>query len=382
MIPYGRQCIDEDDIAAVTDVLRSPWLTQGPAVPAFEKALAAKVGAEEVVAVSNGTAALHLACLALGLGKGDYLWTTPLSFVASANCGLYCQAQVEFVDIDPVTRNMCPEKLANQLAQAKKANVLPKILVVVHFAGLPCDLKPIRELTDHYGIYLIEDAAHAIGSTYEGQAVGNGSYSDATVFSFHPVKTLAAGEGGALVTNDTQLANNVRKLASHGIERNSELWQREVMAPCYYEQQVLGFNYRLSDIHAALALSQLNKLDAFVEARREKAALYLKGLLDSPLQLPVEPSNCYSAWHIYVVTFESMTQRNHCYQVLRDRDIYTNVHYMPIHQQPHYRPLARYFGSHFPAAEHHYNCSLTLPLFTTLSDAQQVSVISGVKESL
>ena len=382
MIPYGRQCIDEDDIEAVVQVLRSPWLTQGPAVQAFEKALASKVGAENAIALSNGTAGLHLTCLALGLGKGDYLWTTPLSFVASANCGLYCQARVEFVDIEPTTRNICPEKLASQLAQAKTANILPKVLVVVHFAGLPCDLKPIRELTDRYGIYLIEDAAHAIGSVYEGQPIGSGTYSDATVFSFHPVKTLAAGEGGAVVTNDAELANRIRQLASHGVERDSECWQYEAVAPCYYEQQALGFNYRLSDIHAALALSQLNKLDVFVEARREKAALYLKGLLDTSLQLPVEHSNCYSAWHIYVVTFESSDQRDRCYAFLREHDILTNVHYMPIHKQPYYRPLARYFGSEFPAAEHHHSCSLTLPLFVTLTAEEQALVISCVKASL
>ncbi|BCD99289.1 UDP-4-amino-4,6-dideoxy-N-acetyl-beta-L-altrosamine transaminase [Marinagarivorans cellulosilyticus] len=382
MIPYGRQCIDDDDIQAVTQVLRSPWLTQGPVVQDFEKALAAKVGAQYAVALSNGTAALHLTCLALGLGKGDYLWTTPLSFVASANCGLYCQAQVEFVDIDPASRNICPVKLADQLAQAKTANILPKVLVVVHFAGLPCDLKPIRELTDHYGICLIEDAAHAIGSLYEGSAIGSGAYSDATIFSFHPVKTLAAGEGGAVLTNDVQLAAKVRKLASHGVERDSEHWQSPPAAPCYYEQQALGFNYRLSDIHAALALSQLNKLDVFVEARREKAAAYLKGLLDTPLQLPVEPSNCYSAWHIYVVTFESSEVRDRCYETLREHDIFTNVHYIPIHKQPLYRPLARYFGSHFPNAEQHYARSLTLPLFVTLTEQEQAHVITCLKESL
>ncbi|HEY7771671.1 MAG TPA: UDP-4-amino-4,6-dideoxy-N-acetyl-beta-L-altrosamine transaminase [Marinagarivorans sp.] len=379
MIPYGRHNIDEDDVQAVCTVLRSSWLTQGPTIEAFENALTRFTNAEHAVAVSSGTAGLHMVCLALGLGEGDYLWTTPNSFVASANCGLYCGAGVEFVDIDPVTRNLCPDKLAAQLAQAKTENILPKIIVAVHFAGLPCDLKRLRELADFYGIYLVEDGAHAIGSRYLDSPVGSGEYSDATVFSFHPVKTLAAGEGGAVLTNDGQLAKRVRQLATHGVERANDSWQQPASSPCYYEQQQLGFNYRLSDIHAALGLSQLNKLDRFIDARRKIVARYNQAFEGLKLQLPVEPDGYHAAWHIYVVAFESAEKRNHCYQMLRDKGVLPNIHYIPIHQHPYYQSLPRHFGSQFIHAEQHYCRALTLPLFADLSERDQAQIIQWVR---
>ena len=380
MISYGRQHIDGDDIDAVVQVLRSDWLTQGPAVKAFERSFSAAVGAEHAIAVSSATAGLHVSCLALGLKENEYLWTTPNSFVASANCALYCGANVEFVDINPVTRNLCPDKLTEQLAIASAKSVLPKILVVVHFAGLPCDLAKIRELTNYYGVYLIEDAAHAVGSQYNESPIGSGLHSDITVFSFHPVKTLAAGEGGIVVTNDVTLATKISQLTNHGVERNAENFITGGSSPCYYEQQLLGFNYRMSDIHAALALSQLNKLTSFVEARRHLVERYNQALKNTALQLPVEPEGYFSAWHIYVVTFTSLSQRNHCYELLRANNIFTNVHYIPIHKHPYYYHLNRQFGSDFPSAEHHYECALTLPLYVDLSEADQDKIIRLVKE--
>lgn len=380
MIPYGRQSIDDDDIAAVTEVLRSPWLTQGPAVTRLEKSLTEYTGVEYAVALSSATAALHVSCLALGLGPGDSLWTSPNSFVASSNCGLYVGADVDFIDIDPVTRNICVTALEDKLAIAKLKGTLPKIIVAVHFAGLSCDMEKIRALADAYNVYVIEDASHALGSEYQGRKVGGCYYSDITVFSFHPVKNIAAGEGGAVLTNDICLANKVRQYACHGITKDAQSLTQNDGSPCWYEQQMLGFNYRLSDLHSALAAQQLTKLDLFREIRAKRVARYNAAFAIDPLQTPIEPSDSV-AWHIYVVTFEQREVRDRCFEQLKAKDIYANIHYIPIPSQPYYQAKGFDMAS-FPNAQVHYQKSLTLPLFVDMTDSEQQLVIETVKGAL
>lgn len=376
MIPYGRQSIGQAEIDAVVEVLRGEKLTQGPKIAEFERTLAAQIQAPFVAAVCNGTAALHLACLALGLKAGDLLWTTPISFVASANCGLYCGAQVDFVDIDPATRNICIKKLAAKLHLAKKGGRLPKILVAVHFAGLPCDMAAIAELAREYGVYVVEDAAHALGSEYRGRPIGSCQYSDVTTFSFHPVKTIATGEGGALSCGTEDLWQRIKCLATHGIERDGARFTHHQKQPWYYEQQLLGYNYRLTDIQAALGIVQLQRLKEFVERRRYLVDRYNRHFTNLSLVLPSEYAHVRSAWHIYVVEI-SPELRDTLIAQLQSRQIASNVHYYPIHLQPYYRYLGFAEGD-FPLAESYAQRALTLPLYPDLTDEQQDMVIDTV----
>ncbi|MDL2226363.1 UDP-4-amino-4,6-dideoxy-N-acetyl-beta-L-altrosamine transaminase [Deltaproteobacteria bacterium OttesenSCG-928-M10] len=384
MIPYGRQHIAEDDIRAVAEVLRSDWLTGGPAGPRFEAAAAGKVGATEAVAVNSATSALHIACLALGLGPGDILWTSPNTFVASANCARYCGAEVDFVDIDPLTYNLSPEALADKLRLAAKKNRLPKIVVPVHFAGQSCDMRAIADLAAQYGFKIIEDASHAIGGEYLGRPVGVCRFSDITVFSFHPVKIITTAEGGLAVTNDRELAGRMRSLRSHGITRDESLMTGPADGPWYYQQLELGFNYRLTDLQAALGLAQLSRLELFVARRRELAARYDRLLADLPLILPHQAAEGGSSFHLYPVMIDRRRvakSRLEVFNRLRSGGIGVNVHYIPVHTQPYYRRLGFKPGD-FPAAEEYYAAALSLPLFYGLTDAMQDTVVARLGEAL
>jgi len=384
MIPYGRQHITADDEAAVLAALRSDWITQGPAIPRFEQALAALVGAQFGVAVSNATAGLHIACLALDLGPGDRLWTSPNTFVASANCGLYCGATVDFVDIDPRSLNMSVPALTAKLAAAEAAGTLPKVVVPVHFAGQSCDMQAIHALGQRYGFRIIEDASHAVGGGYLGQPVGNGRFSDLTVFSFHPVKIITTGEGGMVMTNDAALAARLERLRSHGITRDATLMQATPDGPWAYEQVDLGLNYRLTDLQAALGLSQLGRLDDSVARRHQIARRYDADLDGLPLHTPWQSPDAQSALHLYPIQVDparSPLNRRQLFDSLRDAGIGVNVHYIPVHTQPHYRRLG-FAPGQFPAAEAYYAQALSLPMFPTLTDAQQGAVIGALRRLL
>lgn len=380
MIPYGRQEIDDADVAAVVQALRSDLITQGPIIPRFEAAIAARCEAAHGVAVSSGTAALHLACLAMDLGPGDRLWTSPISFVASANCALYCGAQVDFVDIDPVTRTMSVSALADKLMNAERTGELPRIVVPVHFAGLSCDMAAINVLAQRYGFRVLEDACHALGGSYRGRPVGSCLWSDAAVFSFHPVKGVTTGEGGMVVTNDSEVARRVTGLRSHGITRDRGGLEDPGQGPWYYEQQELGFNYRLTDLQAALGLSQLSRLADWVRRREALADRYDEAFAFLPLLLPKRPDRIDSAWHLYVVEVEeakASQSRRSVFDELRAAGVGVNVHYIPIHTQPYYRRLGFRLGQ-FPAAEAYYQQAITLPLFPGLCQADQDYVVKSV----
>ena len=397
MIPYGRQDIDQTDIDAVVEVLRSDFLTQGPMVPRFEQAIASRVNAKHAIAANSATSALHIACLALELRPGDCLWTVPNTFVASANCGRYCGAEVDFVDINPYTWNLSVSKLREKLARAKKDGRLPKVLVPVHFAGQPTEQETIWELAKEYGCRVLEDASHAIGASRNGEPVGSCRWSDITVFSFHPVKIITTGEGGIALTNDDELAARMAMLRSHGITRDrtrflgngmnnaqKSLFIPVEIDPWYYEQQVLGFNYRMTDIHAALGASQLERLDSYIKRRNALARRYDHALQGLPLQLPtVQPQN-QSSFHLYVVRLKpNATAKSHrqVFEELRQRGIGVNLHYMPVHLQPYYQELGFTQGQ-YPAAEAHGESAITLPLYSTLTDQQQDQVVSALKEVL
>lgn len=371
MIPYGRQSISEADIEAVVEVLRSDFLTQGPVVPRFEQAVADYCGARFGVAVNSGTAALHIACLALGVGPGDWVWTSPISFVASANCALYCGAQVDFVDIEPDTGNMCALELERKLIVAKTEGRLPKVVIPVHFAGLPCDMKEIHRLGLEYDFRIIEDACHALGARYHGEPTGNGRYSDITVFSFHPVKIITTGEGGMAMTNDPALAKTMRMLRSHGITREPEDFINEPDGPWYYEQQMLGFNYRMTDIQAALGLSQMSNLDAWIAKRSEIARRYFEALAPELLPRYFSPER-RSAFHLYV-HHVAPEHRQEVFQRLRENGVGANVHYMPIHNQPWHQSVN---VQALPAANASYSGAITLPLFPNLTTAEQHQVFA------
>ncbi len=375
MIPYGRQDVRAEDIEAVVAILRSDWLTQGPTVPRFEAALTAHCGARHAVAVSSGTAALHIACLALGLGPGDLLWTSPLTFVASANCALYCGAQVDFVDIDPATGLMSVERLAEKLVAAERAGRLPKIVVPVHFSGASCDMTAIHALAQRYGFRIIEDASHAIGGRYRSEPVGCGRYSDITVFSFHPVKIITTGEGGMALTNDAALADRMQRLRSHGITRDPTEMQGPTDGPWYYQQIELGYNYRMTEMQAALGLSQLKRLDEYVARRRALAERYDRFLANLPVLRPCNATDAESAWHLYVIRLERPEWRRKVFDSMRAAGIGVNVHYIPVHTQPYYQALGFGYGD-FPEAEAYYRSALTLPLYPGLSDAEQDKVIA------
>jgi len=383
VIPYGRQDINAADIDAVVSVLRSDFLTQGPVVPRFEQAVAAACGAAHAVAVSNATAALHLACLALGLGPGDLCWTSPITFVASANCARYCGADVDFVDIDPRTRNIGIAALQDKLERAERAGRLPKVLVAVHLCGDPCDLQALQALSRRYGFAVIEDASHAIGALYRGEPVGNGRYSDITVFSFHPVKIITSAEGGMALTQRADLARRMALLRSHGITREADEMEQAPAGPWVYEQVALGFNYRMTELQAALGLSQLQRLDAFVAARQRLAARYDAALAGLPLALPWRDARDRSALHLYVVRVrpEASLGRDALFEQLRARGIGVNVHYIPVHTQPYYRRLGFAPGD-FPQAERYYAEALSLPLFATLTDEQQDTVVDALRSAL
>jgi UDP-4-amino-4,6-dideoxy-N-acetyl-beta-L-altrosamine transaminase len=384
MIPYGRQNISEADIDAVVSVLRSDYLTQGPVVPEFEKSICEYTGASHAVAVNSGTSALHIACLSLGLGKGDWLWTSTISFVASANCGLYCGSSVDFIDIDPVTWNIDIKQLEAKLIAAKKINKLPKVLVVVHLSGLLCDMEEIHRLSKHYGFYVIEDACHAIGGRYKESQVGSCIYSNITVFSFHPVKNITTGEGGMAITNDDSLAGKMTILRSHGITKDEDLMIHKSDGPWYYQQIDLGFNYRMTDIQAALGISQLLHLEDNIKKRHEISRFYSNAFSNLPLQLPHKYSNQYSGAHLYIIRIKKShinRTRKEVFQLLLDSGIGVNIHYIPIHTQPYYQNLGFAFGD-FPEAELYYEEAISLPIFPGLSKIDQSVVVSAVVKAV
>lgn len=383
MIPYGRQNISEADIDAVAAVLRSDFLTQGPAVPRFEEIVAARVGARHALAMNSATSALHVACLALGLGPGDLLWTSPITFVASSNSALYCGADVDFVDIEPDTCNMSVAALEEKLRAARASGRLPKVVMPVHFAGEPCDMAAIARLADEYGFRVIEDASHAIGSVCRGSPVGACAHSDITVFSFHPVKIVTTAEGGLATTNDPVLAQRMGLLRSHGVTRDPALMDGPSDGAWYYQQVALGFNYRMTDMAAALGASQMERLDAFVERRHERAARYDRLLAPLPVLLPVRDAANRSALHLYAVRLKDAPapKRRAVFDHMRQAGIGVNVHYIPVHLQPHYRALGFRPGQ-FPVAEAYYRQAITLPLFPDLSDDDQDAVVAALAEAL
>ncbi len=376
MIPYGRHDISSDDERAVLETLRSDFLTQGPAVPRFEKAIAARVGAAHAVAVNSATSALHVACMALGLGPGDLLWTVPNTFVASANCARYCGAEVDFVDIDPGSRNMSAGALADKLRSASGAGRLPKIVIPVHFSGLPCDMAEIRALSRQYGFFVIEDASHAVGARYLDTAIGDCRYSDITVLSFHPVKIITTAEGGMALTQDAELAHRMEMFRSHGIEREPGLFVDTPEGPWVYEMQALGYNYRLTDLHAALGLSQLQRLDSILEVRSAIAARYDTLLATLPVTVPPPAADRRSAWHLYVIELGEGVARSRAevFNSMRSAGVGVAVHYIPVHLQPYYRALGFRAGQ-YPHAEAYYRRCITLPLYPGLGPAQQDKVV-------
>lgn len=384
MIPYGRQDITRDDIDAVVAVLQSDFLTQGPKVPLFEQSVATHVGGTHAVAVNSATSALHIACLALGLGPGDWLWTTPVTFVASANCGLYCGAQVDFVDIDPRTYNLCPLALEAKLVAAEKVGKLPKVLVAVHLCGQPCDMATIYALGQKYGFKIIEDASHAIGGKYKGEFIGNSRYSDITVFSFHPVKIITTAEGGMAVTNNAELATEMALLRSHGITRDMAQMTQAPDGPWYYQQIHLGFNYRMTEVQAALGVSQMQRLDAYVARRHELAQRYNQMLADLPVTTPWQHPDSYSGLHLYVIRLQldniAKTHRQ-VFEALREQSIGVNLHYIPVHTQPYYQRMGFRIGD-FVQAEQYYADAISLPMFQTLSDEQQDQVVDVLRKVL
>ncbi len=384
MIPYGRQDITQEDIEAVISVLHSDFLTQGPMVPKFEQAVAKHVGAKHAIAVNSATSALHIACLALGLQEGDWLWTSPITFVASANCGLYCGAKVDFVDINPHTFNLCPKALKSKLLKAKNIGNLPKVVVLVHLCGQPCEMESIYKLSKEFGFKIIEDASHAIGGKYKGNYIGSGEYSHITVFSFHPVKIVTTAEGGMSVTNCDELARKMTLLRSHGITRDPNHMTKVPDGPWYYQQIELGFNYRMNELQAALGYSQLQRLDSYVARRHEIATRYNHLLADLPLRLPCNIPESYSGMHLYVVRLISekckLTHRQ-IIEILNSKGIGVNLHYIPVHTQPYYQKFGFRKGD-FRHAEKYYSEAISLPIFQTLSDNQQNEVVEELTKLL
>ena len=384
MIPYGRQDITQADIDAIVAVLRSTHLTQGPEVPRFEQAVLSHCQVKHALAVNSATSALHIACLALGLGPGDWLWTTPITFVASANCGLYCGAQVDFVDIDPRTYNLCPQALEEKLIAAEKAGRLPKIVVPVHLCGQPCEMQAIHALAQRFGFKIIEDASHAIGGKYLGEPVGNCRFSDITVFSFHPVKIITTAEGGMALTNDDKLAECLGLLRSHGITRDPALMTHGMDGPWYYQQVALGYNYRMTDLQGALGASQMNRLEQYVARRHELARRYDEVLKNLPVTTPWQHPDGYSGLHLYVIRLQLEKIKNNHLQVfeaLRAKDIIVNLHYIPVHTQPYYQKMGFQLGQ-FPEAERYYAEAISIPMYPTMSEAQQDTVVDALQRAL
>jgi UDP-4-amino-4,6-dideoxy-N-acetyl-beta-L-altrosamine transaminase len=384
VIPYGRQEITQADIAAVTAVLCSDHLTQGAVVPAFEQAVSDYCKVKHAVAVNSATSALHLACLALGLGPGENLWTSPITFVASANCALYCGAEVDFVDINADTANLSVDRLEEKLIEAKRRGRLPKIVVPVHLCGQPCDMKRIWELSQVFGFRIIEDASHAIGARYQGEPVGNCRYSDITIFSFHPVKIITTGEGGMALTNDPALAEKMALLRSHGITRDPSLMTHTPDGPWYYQQIELGYNYRMTDIQAALGISQMERLDNYVLRRHELANRYQRMLSDMPVIAQIQPPDAYSAYHLYVIRLKlEKIKRTHqeIFESMRDQGIGVNLHYIPVHTQPYYLKMGFKHGD-FPESEQYYAEAMSLPIYAGLTDREQDQVVEALKKNL
>ena len=384
MIPYGRQDISQADIEAVLEVLRSDFLTQGPAVPAFEEAVTSWAGVRYATAVNSATSALHLACLALGLGRGDRLWTSPNTFVASANCALYCGAEIDFVDIDPLSYNMSVAALEEKLAAAKLQGCLPKIVIPVHFAGQSCEMKSIHRLAEQYGFRIIEDASHAIGGKYLGKPIGNCHYSDIAIFSFHPVKIITTAEGGLAVTNDAGLAAQMALLRSHGITRDPAQMTHAPDGPWYYQQVALGYNYRMTDIQAALGTSQMARLEEFIARRHALAHRYNEKLKSLPVIVPWQHPDTYSGMHLYPIRLQldrvGVSHRE-VFESLRRGGIGVNLHYIPVHTQPYYQRLGFRQGD-FPEAERYYAEAISLPMYATLSDAAQDRVVDVLRDAL
>jgi UDP-4-amino-4,6-dideoxy-N-acetyl-beta-L-altrosamine transaminase len=384
MISYGRQDITQADIDAVVAVLRSDHLTQGPQVPLFEQAVASHVGAKHALAVNSATSALHIACMALGLGPDDWLWTSPLTFVASANCALYCGAKVDFVDIDPNTYNLCPKALERKLKWAQQLGKLPKVVLPVHLCGQPCDMAAIHALAQQYGFKIIEDASHAIGGRYQGEFIGNGRFSDITVFSFHPVKIITTAEGGMAMTNSDELAHQMALLRSHGITRDPSHMTHESDGPWYYQQIDLGYNYRMTELQAALGVSQITRLDDYVALRHALARRYDTLLADLPLTLPWQHPDSYSALHLYVVRLQlnqiTKTHRK-VFEAMREQGIGVNLHYIPVHTHPYYQRMG-FKSTDFPEAQSYYAQAISLPMYQTLTEKQQDQVVAALKSVL
>ncbi|MDZ4677661.1 MAG: UDP-4-amino-4,6-dideoxy-N-acetyl-beta-L-altrosamine transaminase [Oligoflexia bacterium] len=383
-IPYGRQDISEEDIKSVVDVLRSDFLTQGPVIEQFESALSLYCGARHAVVVSNATAALHLACLALDVKPGDLVWTSPNTFVASSNCALYVGANIDFVDIDPQTYNMSVDRLSEKLKEAEKKGRLPKVVIPVHHSGESCDMESIKALSLKYGFKIIEDASHAVGGSYKSKKVGSCEFSDITVFSFHPVKIITTGEGGMVLTNDKNIYEKLFRLRTHGITRDQRLMTKPTEGPWYYQQIDLGFNYRMTDIQAVLGLSQFSRLDSFIEKRHKIAQKYNAELKSLPLTLPIQTNAAYSALHLYVVRLklnEIKKSQRQVFESLHERGVLVNLHYIPVHLQPYYEKLGFKKGQ-FPEAEKYYGEAISLPMYSRLTEPDQNRVISELKEIL
>lgn len=382
MIPYGQQHIDQSDIDAVEKILRSDFLTQGPTVPAFEDAIKKYCDVKYAVAVNSATSALHIACLALEVGPGDSVWTTPITFVASANCALYCGASVEFVDIDPLTYNLSVEKLAEKLSRAEQFGKLPKIVIPVHLSGQSCDMEGIYNLSQKYGFKVIEDASHAIGGRYLDKSIGNCRFSDVTVFSFHPVKIITTGEGGMAVTNDLNIAKKMRLFRGHGITRDAQDMLHTSHGPWYYEQIDLGFNYRMTDIQAALGLSQMQRLDMFVEQRHAVANKYTDLLDKMPIKTPYQSAKSYSSYHLYILQIDSaLNDHLEFFKAMRSNGVGVNLHYIPIYRQPYYEKIG-FSSSDYPEAEKYYSQAVSLPIFPGLTKMQQEYIANAVHKSL
>lgn len=384
MIPYGRQDITQADIDLVVEVLQSDFLTQGPMVPRFEQAVASHVGAKHALALNSATSALHIACLALGVGPGDWLWTSPITFVASANCALYCGAQVDFVDIDPITYNLCPQALELKLEQAQRAGKLPKVVVPVHLCGQPCDMQAIHELAKRYGFKVIEDASHAIGGKYQDEFIGNCRFSDITVFSFHPVKIITTAEGGMALTNNAELAEKMTLLRSHGITRDPAQMTHAPDGPWYYQQIALGYNYRMTELQAALGVTQVQRLDQYVAQRHVLARRYNKLLADLPVTTPWQHPDSYSGLHLYVVRLQlEKIDKTHAqvFEALREQGIGVNVHYIPVPTQPYFRQMG-INPDDCPQAQSYYSEAISLPMFQTMTEQQQDQVVLALQKAL
>tara|TARA_B110000483_G_scaffold240579_1_gene321505 strand:+ start:73 stop:1233 length:1161 start_codon:yes stop_codon:yes gene_type:complete len=383
MIPYGRQEITDADIAEVEKVLRSDFLTQGPIVPKFEQAVADYCGALCAVAVNSATSALHIACLALDLGPGDWLWTSPNTFVASANCGRYCGANIDFVDIEPKTHNMSVDVLAEKLMRAEKLGKLPKIVIPVHFAGQPCDMPAIYDLSKHYGFKIIEDASHAIGSSYDKIKVGSCVHSDITVFSFHPVKIITTAEGGMALTNDKDIADRIYRLRTHGITNDKKKMEERPKDEIWNYQQIeLGFNYRMNDIQSALGISQLKRLDGYIKRRHEIAKYYNVELENLQILTPWQSPNVYSSYHLYPIIIKANSDfknQGEVYNELRANNIEANLHYIPVHRHPYYENLG-FKKNDFPVAEKFHQEAISIPMYATLQEAHQEYVIKTLKK--